>query len=57
MYGIRGARITELMKSKNGGILKAKTFAGHSSASTTINRYEHDMYDVDEFINQEAVGT
>lgn len=48
MYGVRGARITEVLVKD--GLTKAKNFAGHSSAITTANRYDHSSTNVDDVI-------
>lgn len=48
MYGVRGARITEVLEKD--GLTKAKNFAGHSSAITTANRYDHSSTNVDDVI-------
>lgn len=48
MYGIRGAKITEILEKD--GVTKAKNFAGHSSAVMTLSRYDHSSTNVDELI-------
>lgn len=48
MYGIRGAKITEILE--RDGVTKAKNFAGHSSAVMTLSRYDHSSTNVDELI-------
>ncbi len=50
MYGIRGAKITEILESK--GVTKAKNFAGHSSAVMTLSRYDHSSSNVDDLIDE-----
>ena len=51
MYGIRGAKITEILETK--GVLKAKNFAGHTNASMTLSRYDHSSENVDDVFNEE----
>jgi integrase len=46
MYGIRGAKITEILEKD--GVTKAKNFAGHTSAVMTLSRYDHSSTNVDE---------
>jgi integrase len=48
MYGIRGAKITEILETK--GVTQAKNFAGHTSAVMTLSRYDHSSTNVDELI-------
>ena len=48
MYGIRGAKITEILEKD--GVTKAKNFAGHSSAVMTLSRYDHSSTNVDDLI-------
>jgi integrase len=48
MYGIRGAKITEVIETK--GLLKAKNFAGHTNATMTLSRYDHSSENVDDVI-------
>lgn len=50
MYGIRGAKITEILETK--GVLKAKNFAGHTSAVMTLSRYDHSSDNVDDLIEE-----
>jgi integrase len=51
MYGIRGAKITEILETK--GVLKAKNFAGHTNASMTLSRYDHSSENVDDVFSEE----
>ena len=48
MYGIRGAKITEILE--RDGLTKAKNFAGHTNAIMTMTRYDHSSENVDELI-------
>ena len=50
MYGIRGAKITEILE--RDGVTKAKNFAGHSSAVMTLSRYDHSSTNVDDLIEE-----
>ena len=50
MYGIRGAKITEILETK--GVTKAKNFAGHTSAVMTLSRYDHSSSNVDDLIKE-----
>jgi integrase len=46
MYGLRGARITKVIKEK--GIKKGRDFAGHSDIKTTMRNYDHSDRNVDD---------
>jgi integrase len=50
MYGIRGAKITEILETK--GVLPAKNFAGHTNATMTLSRYDHSSENVDDLIDE-----
>lgn len=48
MYGLRGAKITEVLKRKDGGAIKARDFAGHTDLKTTLSSYDHSDRNVDD---------
>lgn len=47
MYGLRGAKITEVLKQSGGNMVEARDFAGHTDIKTTMGRYDHSDRNVD----------
>lgn len=52
MYGLRGAKITEVLKETGGDMMKARDFAGHTDIKTTMRNYDHSDRNVDDLFKK-----
>ena len=52
LYGLRGAKITEVLKETGGDMMKARDFAGHTDIKTTMSRYDHSDRNVDDLFKK-----
>ena len=54
LYGLRGAKITEVLKKTDKNYMKARDFAGHADIRTTMKHYDHSDRNVDDVFKKES---